>query len=114
MLHKSLNAVRANCYQATKRPGKFEKEPIWVPYFFELLDSPHDDYQVSEGEYASLFVVDDDDREVFPELQESYAVCIWTDSQGFVYGEALASQEAYEEKKEYLGKAQEEYLEEEQ
>jgi hypothetical protein len=71
-------------YEAeVRRPGKFEGEAPWVPYFWDaLLDGMADE---DDGEVA-WFTVTDEDRELFPELAGVERVGICEDGSGLVYG----------------------------
>lgn len=76
-------------------PGKFEGEPLWVPYFWsgESDETEYDDDQDLEDsdciEYEStsteVYHVSDDDRAIFPELADVTTVYLWESDQGFVY-----------------------------
>ena len=60
-------------------PGKFEGEPIWVPAFWPDAD------QADDGTCYVILMAED--HEAWPELMpETYAVVLWEDDQGFVYG----------------------------
>ena len=82
-----------------RTPGKFEGEPRWVPYFWDLAlegegeisypDAPYDpenpDEDTTEGaNLVTYFSVSTDDVDKFPELGYVDDVWIWEDSQGFV------------------------------
>ena len=78
-----------------QNPGKFECEPEWVPYYWELaLDGEGED--VSEynddgdvvGGFASRFTVDYEESEVFG-LECGATVEVFQDSQGFVIGTVM-------------------------
>lgn len=85
-------------YEAmVKNPGKFEGEPAWTPYFWELVMNGDgetvwdEDTYDNEGEWEKplydKFKVNGDDCEVFPEL-EAYLgkeLHVWEDNLGFVY-----------------------------
>jgi len=65
-------------------PGKFEGEPLWAPYFWEIVleEAGH------EGNEAVTSVdvsIDDRDREIFPELCWAKEISLWCDDNGFVY-----------------------------
>lgn len=76
-----------------RQPGKFEGEPRWVPYFWDMVlggngetsypGCDHDDGDCSCTS-VDYFRVDSDDRERFPELDDIADVWLWEDSQGFV------------------------------
>ena len=65
------------------RPGKFEGEAPYVPYFWEAyLNGMADD----DDGTTLVFHVTDEDRELFPELKKVRRVYLVEDSNGFVYG----------------------------
>ena len=78
-----------------QNPGKFECEPEWVPYYWELaLDGEgedvseyNDDGEVVDG-FASRFTVDYEESEVFG-LECGAMVEVFQDSQGFVIGTVM-------------------------
>lgn len=69
-------------------PGKFEGEMIYVPYFWDAAMNGLADEDNTMSEYddtpVSLFNINDEDREQFPELKEIITVELWEDSNGFV------------------------------
>ncbi len=87
-----LAARRAEYEAMVKRPGKFEGEPCWVPYYYELLldgdgechcTCPEDS---DSCDCPTVFSVDEQERALFPELTDVWQVTVWEDSQGFVMG----------------------------
>lgn len=71
-------------YQATvNRPGQFEGEAPWVPYFWDVyLAGMADD---DDGE-TLFFTVDATDAAMFPELTIGMTVCLEQRDDGFVNG----------------------------
>lgn len=85
--------------ELVSRPGAFELEPVWTPYYWELsLDG--------DGEIHAFYADDDPDCECEPVVEfvefvvdydESRAldielgshVLLWTDSQGFILARAF-------------------------
>ena len=69
-------------------PGKFEGEPVWVPYFWDCyLDggAEHDD------EHVLVFDVTDEDRAKFPGMLDDVAqVRLYESEIGFVHAETVA------------------------
>lgn len=66
-------------------PGKFEGEPHWVPYFWELyLTGGGDD----DGELIQ-FTLGPDDYLLFPELTCYEGVGLYVTSDGFVRGNGM-------------------------
>lgn len=79
-----------------QNPGKFEYEPEWVPYYWELaLNGDGEDVSEysDEGEvagcFASRFTVDYEESDAFG-LECGAMVEVSQDSQGFVIGTVLA------------------------
>ena len=78
-----------------RNPGKFECEPEWVPYYWELalngdgedVSEYNDDGEVA-GVFASRFTVDYEESNVFG-LECGAMVEVFQDSQGFVIGTVL-------------------------
>lgn len=66
---------------------KFTDEPPWVPYFWEMVVDGCADYEeeADTGILLYYFKVNDDDKNMFPELKHPYAV-IWEDDEGHVMG----------------------------
>lgn len=73
--------VRAECEADVARPGKFEGEAVYVPYFWAAyLNGFHSD---DHGDVLS-FEVTATDREIFPELAGVERVYLRERSDGFV------------------------------
>lgn len=73
-----------------RSPGKFEGEPLWAVYFWNLaMDGSGDVEWDDDDTEVTTFQIQDEDRELFPELTEEgiTAVSLWEDSQGFVHTE---------------------------
>lgn len=67
-----------------QNPGKFEGEPLYVPYFWEeALNGLADD---DDGIYF-FFNVTATDREIFPELKGIKTVTLHETGNGFVCAE---------------------------
>ena len=67
-----------------KGPGKFEREPLFVPFFYDLmLSGCGEDIEDEDG--AARFEIEADDKAVFPELAEYKAIVLSEDGNGFVY-----------------------------
>lgn len=75
-----------------RSPGKFEGEPEYAPYFYDLSLNGGPDEEVywpsdDEGEMelaADIFKVNSDDIEKFPQLDGIHTLSLKYDSQGFV------------------------------
>ena len=68
-------------------PGKFEAEPLYVPYFWDLgLNGFFD----NDDNHVFMFNIKDEDKKMFPELEKENirTIFVWEDDQGFVHCEA--------------------------
>ena len=79
-----------------KNPGKFECEPEWVPYYWELSMngegedvSEYDEEGDPVGCFVTRFTVDSEEADAFG-LECGATVEIYQDSQGFVIGTVMA------------------------
>lgn len=70
-------------------PGKFQGEPRWVPYFYDL----EDDLQVEDGAcvVCRAFQLTPEERQRFPELKGVFAVVLAETDDGFVTGHTFAT-----------------------
>jgi hypothetical protein len=64
-----------------RSPGKFESEPVFAPYFWDVLMNGGADDDV-DG--IAVFAVNADDIREFPELEGTASVRIPENDQGFV------------------------------
>ena len=64
-------------------PGKFEGEPIYAPYFWDMdLQGLADEYVLD----VAIFYIQPEDRENFPEIDPFLELVeIWSDDNGFVH-----------------------------
>lgn len=71
------------------RPGKFQGEPRWVPYFYAL----EEDQEFMDGACVvyRAFQVNAEDRQRFPELKGVFAVVLAETDDGFVTGHTFAT-----------------------
>lgn len=79
-----------------RNPGKFEGEPLWVPYFWvQGLDGCANlDVDGEDGSPPIwAFQVTDEDRTQFPELAKVYAVALEESDHGFVFSWTLTEAE---------------------
>lgn len=90
---REIDEIRAECSADVKRPGKYEGEPIWVPYYQGQRENGFfEETLYVDGHVVDIFEVTDTDRKIFPELTKSH-VAIYTNELGFVR-EATASIES--------------------
>jgi hypothetical protein len=72
-------------------PGKFECEPVYVPYFWSFYLDGGDEPHTIDGTFVSRFEVTDAERIEFPELVGVVALDLWESDQGFVYHRTYAA-----------------------
>ena len=72
-------------------PGRFEREPLYTPYFWEFFLNG-----CGEEDYGELvFTIDEQDRAAFPqypELREHTHVVLWQGEAGFIYCQAFTKE----------------------
>ena len=82
-----MTLTRDEYVNIVSHPGKFEGEPAWVPYFWDLtMDGGADDVDDDNGTDIYIFTIQEDDIAVFPELAGMSYVEVWETDQGFVCG----------------------------
>ena len=77
-----------------KEPGKFEGEPTYVPYLWDVI--LNGDGESIDGDDQILYTIvgiDPDDVEAFPELTDVDCVILWESEQGFVYSREMTHKE---------------------
>ena len=77
--------IKQDYEEQVSGPGKFEGEPAFVPYFYNLYLDGGGEFTDVDGVDVSLFSVGGEDCDMFPELDDVDEVCIWEDEQGFIY-----------------------------
>ena len=74
--------------EEVKRPGRFEGEPLYAPYFWDQVMNGGGDETI-EGEddetIIDVFIVTAEDRLLFPDLSEAKKVFIYCDNHGFIH-----------------------------
>ena len=90
-----MTLTRIECEKLTARPGKFEGEPIYSPYFYEFMLDGMADKTIwhDDGTAVDLFKVEEEDIEIFPELKMVFTVAVSTDDNGFAYCQILTEDE---------------------
>lgn len=84
-------SIYTDCQARIKGPGKFEGEPIYSPYFYDLLQdgaSDNTNYTPSGTRYDD-FTIENVDKGIFPELSDVLMVRCSEDNNGFFYCTAL-------------------------
>jgi hypothetical protein len=66
-------------------PGKFEMEPVWSPYYWDLALNGDGDTDTVHAIEVTHFDVQTDDVDQFPELTNFERVSVWEDEAGFVH-----------------------------
>ena len=85
MTNEEKEKIREDCLQSLV-PGKFEGEQIYSPYYYgQILEGGGaEEFYFGEGEPAySLIIVSAEDREIFPEIGQTFGFCCWETEQGF-------------------------------
>lgn len=99
------NFDRAYYEKMTKSPGKFEGEPAYVPYFYELVMDGGSDEALTDGESVTydVFKITDEDKTMFPELLGvgHYVILHYTND-GFVIGREYTEEQWLKLKEEIL------------
>lgn len=73
--------VYPDCPIVIRNPGRFEGEPLWAPYYWDVyMNGGADD---DDGGCLS-FDVSEDDRVIFPELADVARVEIYQRDDGFI------------------------------
>lgn len=68
-----------------REPGKFEGEPTYVPYLWDVVMDGFSDTTAYDGDTpVDILIIDSDDVAKFPDLKGIYAVAVWESEQGFV------------------------------
>lgn len=65
-----------------RSPGKFEGEPIYVPYFWDEYLNGGADEEDEDG--VLIFIVTEEDRDQFPELKTGDRIGLVQTSDGFI------------------------------
>ena len=88
MTHDEITAVRSEYAGSAKGPGKFEGESDWAAYYRDKAMEGCEDglfqYDPDDETPISIFRVSEEDRMIFPELEDTVEVWIYEDDQGFV------------------------------
>jgi hypothetical protein len=94
-LEEQYNTNEINCITS---PGKYEGEPLYVPYLWEQYGFGQGFETIStHTETVEVIKVYNDMIEEFPELEGVEYVSLSEDNQGFVHSEALESDDELEE-----------------
>jgi hypothetical protein len=83
--------------EMVKGPGKFECEPAFAPYYYEMWLAGNSDEDLYDGDaLVSFFKVWPEDVEIFPELADVYGIALYESEQGFVYVIGHPTMDEYE------------------
>jgi hypothetical protein len=109
MTNEEMEAIRKEGEETVSFPGKFEGEGRYSPYFYNaIMDGGiGEEFYFGEGEpIYTLYVLESEDKEIFPELKDVYGVCLWESEQGFFNCIILDTKEDYDAEYENLEKQQ--------
>lgn len=88
MTRQEIEADYAVTSGVITSPGKFEGEPVYAPYFYDLLGKGEaDNVRDSEGVDVFTFFIQDPDTREFSELRDADSVDLWENGDGFVHVE---------------------------
>lgn len=75
-------------------PGKFEGEPAYAEYFYNLaMESGADEtFLDSASTQIDVWRLEADDFDKFPDLINDEYVLLWEDEQGFIYTDTATSE----------------------
>lgn len=81
-----------------RRPGKFEGEMYYVPYFWDRVmeGGSGDTLYEPDAEDASpyeVFEIEAEDRKLFPELKDVYSLWLYERGDGFVIAMHMSAKE---------------------
>ena len=74
-----------------KEPGKFEGEPTYVPYLWDLAGDGAGETIYDYHDPITLLLIADSDVTAYPELANVYAVVMWESEAGFVHHHTLTT-----------------------
>lgn len=66
-----------------RNPGKFEGEPLYVPYFYDFYLEGGGEAEEEDGGYR--ITIEAQDIQAFPALAGFTTICLYEDDAGFVY-----------------------------
>lgn len=75
--------TREECKALVSGPGKFENEPIYAPYYYDIMMQGGADITMFPG--TDQFTVTKEDRLIFPELKGIKTIIQSEDDNGFVH-----------------------------
>jgi hypothetical protein len=73
--------TRKDWADMTRHPGKFEGQPAYVPYYWDVYLNGFADNDTGD---VLVFRVDEGDKQLFPELKRRRSVKLRQTEQGFV------------------------------
>lgn len=75
-----------HCSDSTRilSPGKFEGEPLYVPYFYDAFLDGFAEFEGDEDDEYMTFDITDEDVELWPELKGWSRILLFERSDGFV------------------------------
>jgi hypothetical protein len=76
-----MDHTREEYEEMVKGPGKFEGEPPWTPYFYDVYLNGGGNYLDDETHEVW---VEEDDIKMFPELKDVEKVLVFFSESGFV------------------------------
>ena len=81
-IQKLRENIRSDCINIVQHPGKFESEPLYAPYFYNLETTGSGDPLYGDWRVHKLETID---HYIFPELDGITIVKTLEDHNGFFY-----------------------------
>lgn len=97
MVNTNQDGYNFNSQNIITDPGKFENSPRFAPHFSNFAEDGEILSTLEDGLFASLIEVDDEDKKLFPELNNVKYVVITESESGFVSAQALTTEAEAEE-----------------
>lgn len=84
-----LEMFEVNEHGIITSPGKYENGMLYVPYFWDMVINGfgEENGELSIDYKISRFIISDEDRKEFPELENAKTIDVWVDDYGFCYAE---------------------------
>ena len=84
-----VNSFDYNDAALINSPGKFEGEPQYTPYYWNMVLHGAADETIGPIERWTydIFEVTEDDKDIFPELENVKVISVTSDEFGFVYSD---------------------------
>jgi hypothetical protein len=68
-----------------QNPGKFERQPRWLPHMWDMVLDGYGDDEENDGEIVTKLAVLFEDVQKYPELERIGVIEIWETNEGFIH-----------------------------